>query len=81
MVVDLTDVEFMDCSALGVVIRAGREASRRRIAVHLVGDSGPVTRLLQLTQAQGTLSDIWYEASKRVDVTPRPWGGDDGANN
>ncbi|GAA2276158.1 MULTISPECIES: STAS domain-containing protein [Kitasatospora] len=49
VVLDLSEVTFMDCSGLGVLVQARNQADRcgRRLVLHGVGH--PVARLLKLT--------------------------------
>jgi anti-anti-sigma factor len=63
LVLDLAGVEFMDCSALGVLIRASKDAAASRIEVRVAGETGAVARLLQVTQARLILAAIWSSAS------------------
>jgi anti-anti-sigma factor len=63
LVIDLAEVEFMDCSALGVLIRASNEAIRRSIEVQIVGETGSVARLLQVTEARRIFAAIWSKGS------------------
>ncbi len=58
LVVDLTEVEFLDCAALGVVIRTAHRAVRRHVSLELTGDHGAVARVLQLADVRGTLSAV-----------------------
>lgn len=53
LVVDLAEVTFMDCSALGVLVSLSEvaQASERRIA--LISPSRAVRRLLELTGTAG----------------------------
>ncbi|MFH9352183.1 STAS domain-containing protein [Kitasatospora sp. NPDC017646] len=49
VVLDLSEVTFMDCSGLGVLVRARNQADRSGRRLVLRGIGRPVTRLLELT--------------------------------
>jgi anti-sigma B factor antagonist len=49
LVVDLTDIEFVDSVGLGVLVSAHRRTRGLRGGMVLVVDGDPVTRLLRLT--------------------------------
>ncbi|MFB9836846.1 STAS domain-containing protein [Actinoallomurus acaciae] len=50
LVVDLTATEFCDCSCVGAILRAGREAAARRTRICLVLPlEGPVRRIAAMT--------------------------------
>lgn len=49
LVVDLTKVTYCNSAALELLLRVQYRAERRNIAVYLLADEGPVTRLLHLT--------------------------------
>ena len=50
LIIDLTAVTFMDSTVLGVLVGARKLATERKVPVVLVGASGAVRRLLQITQ-------------------------------
>jgi anti-sigma B factor antagonist len=58
LLVDLSAVSFMDSWALHVVLRAVRGRQAAGAAAGLVGPSGPVRRVLELTGA-GTLVPVF----------------------
>ncbi|WP_030398348.1 STAS domain-containing protein [Kitasatospora purpeofusca] len=49
VVLDLSEVTFMDCSGLGVLVRARNQADRSGKRLVLRGVGRPVARLLKLT--------------------------------
>lgn len=49
LVLDLTQVTFLDSYALGVVVQAAKKARARRIGFALAGVSGPITKLFEMT--------------------------------
>jgi anti-anti-sigma factor len=51
--VDLTELEFIDCAAIGVLTEAAVRASGRKKKLVLLGDSGQVQRVLELTGSPG----------------------------
>lgn len=63
LLVDLTHLEFLDCSALSVLLDAARSAAPRHIELQLTGERGSVARLLQLTQARRVIARIWARSS------------------
>jgi len=50
VVVDLTAVEFMDCTVLGVLVHAHNHAAALGRQLVLVNPAGPVQRLLSISQ-------------------------------
>lgn len=58
LLVELDEVEFMDCSALGVVVHAATTAASRQVTVELTGDRGEVSRLLCLSGARRTMGEV-----------------------
>lgn len=55
LVVDLSDVTFLDCCALGVLVAA---RNRLRDRFWLASPSAPVTRLLELTGLTGVFGTL-----------------------
>ncbi len=55
LVIDLAAVEFMDCTALGVLVHAHRDAARQGVRLVLVSPTGAVQKLLDLTHIDRTL--------------------------
>jgi anti-anti-sigma factor len=51
--VDLTELEFIDCAAIGVLAEAAARATDRGKKLVLFGGSGQVGRVLELTGALG----------------------------
>jgi anti-sigma B factor antagonist len=49
VVLDLSDVEFVDSSALGTLLKAGGEIESRGKRLRIVCAGGPVRRLLEMT--------------------------------
>lgn len=49
VILDITDVEIIDCSSLGLVVRAQQDARRRGRTLVLAAPSPLVTRILQAT--------------------------------
>lgn len=66
LLVELDDVAFMDCSALGVVVDAARAAWERQVTVELTGDRGEVTRLLDVSGVRRTLWEIRARGSNAL---------------
>jgi anti-anti-sigma factor len=56
LLVDLSGVEFLDCTVLGVLVRAHQEATRLGMRLVLLGPTGPVQRLLGLAQIDRTIT-------------------------
>ncbi|WP_152644812.1 STAS domain-containing protein [Kitasatospora griseola] len=56
VVLDLSEVTFMDCAGLGAVVRARNQADRSGRRLILRGASGCVVRLLELTGLQRRLA-------------------------
>ena len=52
LLVDLSGLAFLDCAALGVVLRAQAELRAAGCELTLAGPSGEVARLLELTGAR-----------------------------
>jgi anti-sigma B factor antagonist len=50
LVIDLSEVEFIDSTALGAVIAAYNKASALGHSIHLAGARGPVRRVLEVTR-------------------------------
>jgi anti-anti-sigma factor len=55
VLVDLAGVEFMDCTALGVLVPAHRRATRHGLRMVLVRPAGAVRRLLAITRIDRTI--------------------------
>jgi anti-sigma B factor antagonist len=49
IIVDLTQLEFLDSTGLGVLIGAHRRAAERSGSLRLIVHDGPISRLLQIT--------------------------------
>lgn len=49
LVVDLTQLEFLDSTGLGVLIGAHRRAAERGRSLRLIISDGPISRLLNIT--------------------------------
>jgi anti-sigma B factor antagonist len=49
LIVDLTQLEFLDSTGLGVLIGAHRRAAERGGSLRLVVQDGPISRLLNIT--------------------------------
>ena len=65
LLVDLSAVSFMDSWALHVVLRAVRGRQAGGAAAALVGPSGPVLRVLELTGA-GTLVPVFSSLAEAM---------------
>ncbi|MFI6151123.1 STAS domain-containing protein [Kitasatospora sp. NPDC051170] len=74
VVLDLSQVTFMDCAGLGALLRARSQAdhSGRRLVVH--GVSRPVARLLKLTGLTRRLVPAPGPAAGKAPATPGPGG-------
>lgn len=55
LLVDLAGVEFMDCTVLGVLVRAHRHATRQGLRLVLVRPASAVQRLLHITRIDRTV--------------------------
>src|SRR4051794_12328264 len=53
ILVDLADVTFMDCTGLGILVRAARRAERRGAHLHLVRAHGQPRALIDWAAASG----------------------------
>jgi anti-anti-sigma factor len=71
VVVDLTDVAFMDCSGIGQLVQALRRTAWTPGSICLTGPTGPVRRVLELTHV-GTVCPI-FETLENA-VAPRTAG-------
>jgi anti-sigma B factor antagonist len=49
VVLDLTNVDFIDSSALGTILRAAQQLEDAGKRMHVVAAEGPVRRLLEIT--------------------------------
>lgn len=56
LIVDLTQLEFLDSTGLGVLIGAHRRAAERGGSFRLVISDGPISRLLNITGLLGVFS-------------------------
>jgi anti-sigma B factor antagonist len=55
LVIDLGSVEFMDCTVLGVLVHAHRDATRLGLRLVLVSPPSGVQRLLDITHIDRTV--------------------------
>lgn len=56
LIVDLTELEFLDSTGLGVLIGAHRRAAERGGAFRLIVVDGPISRLLNITGLIGVFA-------------------------
>ena len=56
LIVDLTQLEFLDSTGLGVLIGAHRRAAERNGSFRLIVSDGPISRLLNITGLIGVFS-------------------------
>ncbi len=56
LVVDLTQLEFIDSTGLGALIGAHRRASERKGSLRIVAPEGQILRLLRITGLLDVLS-------------------------
>lgn len=63
LLVDVSALAFIDCAALGVVLRARRELGAAGCELALAGPSGEVARLLDLTGA-GQVTQVYASADE-----------------
>ncbi|MBV9057311.1 MAG: STAS domain-containing protein [Candidatus Eremiobacteraeota bacterium] len=56
VIVDLTGLEFLDSTGLGVLIGAHRRAAERGGSFRLVVSDGPISRLLNITGLMGVFA-------------------------
>lgn len=56
VVVDLSEVEFMDSTGLALLLNAHRRLSRRDQGFAIVCGGGPVRRVFEITDMVGTLN-------------------------
>ena len=61
VVLDLVEVEFIDSSALGTILRAAQQLEAAGKRLHVVVPDGPVRRLLEIT---GTAQRFTLHASR-----------------
>jgi anti-sigma B factor antagonist len=55
LVIDLGSVEFIDCTVLGVLVQAHRDATRRGLRLVLISPQSGVQRLLDITHIDRTV--------------------------
>jgi anti-sigma B factor antagonist len=55
-IVDLTGLDFMDCTGMGALIRGRKQSLRAGHALHLAGPAGPVLQVLELSGADRLFS-------------------------
>ena len=53
LVLDLSDVTFIDSTALGTILKAASELEESSTALAVVAPDGPVRRLLEMTNLTG----------------------------
>ncbi|MFJ9770329.1 STAS domain-containing protein [Kitasatospora sp. NPDC101157] len=75
VVLDLSEVTFMDCSGLGVLVRARNQADRSGRSLVLRGVGRPVARLLKLTGLGCRLAPGPRPSPNRTQFVPDPEGG------
>jgi anti-sigma B factor antagonist len=75
VVLDLSEVTFMDCSGLGVLVQARNQADRsgRRLVLRGIGRS--VARLLKLTGLGCRLAPVPRPSTDRAPFVPDPGEG------
>jgi anti-sigma B factor antagonist len=56
LIVDLTQLEFLDSTGLGVLIGAHRRAAERNGSFRLIISDGPISRLLNITGLIGVFA-------------------------
>ena len=56
VVVDLSDVDFMDSTGLALLLNAHRRLARRDKGFAIVCGDGPVRRVFEITDMMGTLN-------------------------
>jgi anti-sigma B factor antagonist len=70
LIVDLSGLDFLDSTGLGVLIGAQRRAAERNVQLRFVVVQGPIERLLQITglarvfAAYRTLDDAFADRAK-----------------
>jgi anti-sigma B factor antagonist len=72
LVVDLSDVNFMDSTGLALLINAHRRLSRRRKGFAVVCPPGPLWRVFEVTDMVDTLRVCPDRDSAWAAVTPAP---------
>ncbi|QEV03270.1 STAS domain-containing protein [Streptomyces viridifaciens] len=75
VVLDLSEVTFMDCSGLGVLVRARNQADRSGRRLVLRGIGRPVDRILKLTGLGRRLAPATRPTTNRNPFVPDPEGG------
>jgi anti-sigma B factor antagonist len=70
LVVDLSDVDFMDSTGLALLINAHRRMSRRRKGFAVVCPPGPLWRVFEVTDMVETLHVRPDRASARAAAVP-----------
>jgi anti-anti-sigma factor len=56
VLIDLSGVEFLDCTAVGILVRAHNEATGMGRRLVLLGASGGVQKLLDITHIDRTIA-------------------------
>jgi anti-sigma B factor antagonist len=67
LIVDLTHLEFLDSTGLGVLIGAHRRAAERGASFRLIVSDGPISRLLNITGLIGVFAVYHSIADARSD--------------
>ncbi|MFD8708639.1 STAS domain-containing protein [Kitasatospora sp. NPDC059648] len=75
VVLDLSQVTFMDCSGLGVLVRARDQADRSGRRLVLRGVGRPVAQLLKLTGLACRLTPVPRPSTGRLPFVPDREGG------
>ncbi|MEE1783810.1 STAS domain-containing protein [Streptomyces sp. SP17BM10] len=74
VVLDLSQVTFMDCSGLGALVQARNQADRGGRRLVLRGVSRPVARILRLTGLTRRLAPVPDRTAERAPSAPHPGG-------
>lgn len=72
LVVDLTEVDFMDSTGLALLINAHRRLTRRRKGFAVVCPPGPLRRVFEVTDMVETLHVCPDRDSARAAAAPAP---------
>jgi anti-anti-sigma factor len=73
LLIDLSTVEFMDCTVLGVLVRAHQQAGRLGVQLVLVDPPRQVRRLLEISQIDRLIpSRPGLQAALREPVAQHP---------